>query len=130
MLPWGGKLPPQRNSGNYADESGTGRLPFIIPGYSDGHLVTAPVGRYPANGAGIHDLGGNVAEWCYDYYDVYIASDGRVLTDPLGPEIGGSHVVRGSSWRHGSITELRFSYRDYALKPRKDLGFRIARYAR
>jgi hypothetical protein len=37
-------------------------------------------------------------------------------------------VVRGSSWRHGNITELRLSYRDYSREPRADLGFRLARY--
>jgi hypothetical protein len=42
---------------------------------------------------------------------------------------GEHHVVRGSSWRHGNITELRLSYRDYSREPRSDLGFRVARYA-
>jgi hypothetical protein len=34
----------------------------------------------------------------------------------------------GSSYRHGTVTELRLSYRDYATKARPDVGFRVARY--
>jgi len=39
-------------------------------------------------------------------------------------------VVRDSSWRQGTITELRLSYRDYSREARPDLGFRVARYAK
>ena len=127
--PWGGRMPPPSNSGNYADDTASGRLPAIIRGYSDGYLFAAPVGKSPPNKAGLFDLGGNVAEWIHDYYDVYTGSGNQVLRDPVGPETGDLHVVRGASWRHGSITQLRLSYRDYTLKPRNDIGFRIARYA-
>jgi formylglycine-generating enzyme required for sulfatase activity len=69
-----------------------------------------------------------VSEWCHDYYDAFVGSQNKVRRDPAGPRRGEFHVVRGSSWRHGSITELRLSYRDYTKSPRNDLGFRIARY--
>ncbi len=127
--PWGDNMPPPKNSGNYADKSASGRLPVTIEGYSDGHLYAAPVGKYSPNGAGIYDLGGNVAEWIHDYYYVYTGGSQRVLRDPVGPKTGDLHVVRGASWRHGGITELRLSYRDYTLKPRNDIGFRVVRYA-
>ena len=38
-------------------------------------------------------------------------------------------VILGSGYLHGTVTELRLSYRDYATKPRADVGFRVARYA-
>lgn len=76
------------------------------------------------------DLGGNVAEWVHDRYAVYPGVAEQLVTDPTGPETGEHHVVRGASWRFGSITELRLSYRDYSRSARDDLGFRVARYAR
>jgi hypothetical protein len=51
------------------------------------------------------------------------------VVDPLGPERGNSYVIRGSSWRHATATELRLSYRDYGNEARPDVGFRIARNA-
>ena len=78
---------------------------------------------------GFYDLGGNAAEWMHDIYAVYPASATRLVSDPMGPATGQLHVVRGASWRHGSISELRLTYRDYSSKQRPDLGFRIARYA-
>ncbi|MGB5280544.1 MAG: SUMF1/EgtB/PvdO family nonheme iron enzyme, partial [Arenicellales bacterium] len=84
---------------------------------------------FPAWPKGFFDLGGNAAEWIHDFYAVYPGEASRLVTDPTGPAAGEHHVVRGSSWRHGNITELRLSYRDYSSKPRYDLGFRVARYA-
>ena len=48
---------------------------------------------------------------------------------PLGPAAGEYHVIRGASWMHGTITDLRLSFRDYGIDGRPDLGFRIARFA-
>ena len=87
------------------------------------------MGSFAAWPEGFHDLGGNVAEWMHDYYAVYPGEADKPVTDPLGPLSGEHHVVRGSSWRQGTITELRLSYRDYSRTARPDLGFRIARYA-
>ncbi len=127
--PWGSNLNPPKKSGNYADSSMLNNLPVIIKDYTDGYSVAAPVGKFPSNAVGIYDLGGNVSEWCHDYYEMHSSSQAKVLSDPAGPTTGKYHVVRGASWRHGSITELRLSYRDFTERPRKDLGFRIARYA-
>ena len=123
---WGDSLPPPRNSGNFAHE-GSG-LPFAMPGYVDDYVASAPAGKFTPNGAQIYDLGGNVAEWCHDFYDVPSAAPSEPHVDPAGPLQGRFHVVKGPSWRSGSGTELRLSYRDYADKPRDDLGFRIVRY--
>jgi formylglycine-generating enzyme required for sulfatase activity len=88
------------------------------------------VASFPKNPRGFFDLDGNVSEWCHDYYTPYIPHAGAVEADPTGPESGVHHVVRGGSWRDGSITEVRLSYRGYSRVKRDDIGFRIARYAR
>jgi formylglycine-generating enzyme required for sulfatase activity len=127
--PWQGGFPPVRKSGNFADASIADTLADVVPDYDDGFRGSAPVASFPAWPKGFHDLGGNVAEWVNDFYTVYPGEANRMVTDPLGPASGEHHTVRGSSWRHGNITELRLSFRDYSNKPRYDLGFRIARYA-
>ena len=124
---WGDKLPPRGEAGNYADKSAAGLVPTILPSYDDGYASTAPVGTFPANALGIHDGGGNVAEWVNDLYTVPTPGQTKAIVDPVGPERGTHHVIRGSSWRHAGITELRLSYRDFGTEPRPDVGFRLAR---
>ncbi len=102
---------------------------LIIEGYNDGFAASAPTGSFSANPAGLHDLGGNVAEWCHDYYSAFNGDAEKNVVDPMGATSGAHRVVRGSSWRDASITELRFSYRRYSREPASDIGFRIARYA-
>jgi formylglycine-generating enzyme required for sulfatase activity len=127
--PWGGSFPPAVVVGNFADTSIGDTLANTVPNYNDGHRAAAPVGSFAARPKGFYDLGGNVAEWMHDYYAVYPGEADKLVTDPLGPVSGEHHVVRDSSWRQGTITELRLSYRDYSRVARPDLGFRIARYA-
>ncbi|TDJ44339.1 MAG: hypothetical protein E2O52_08585 [Gammaproteobacteria bacterium] len=96
--------------------------------YNDGFPITSPVGRFPASPLGLFDMGGNVAEWITDRYGVYMDAQ-EVAVDPVGPSEGQYHVIRGSGWRHSSISELRYAYRDFGDRGRLDVGFRIARYA-
>lgn len=67
-----------------------------VPG-DDGYAFTAPVGSYPANAWGLHDMVGNAWEWVQDWHDdhAYAAGD-RV--DPQGPAEGTVRVRRGGSW--------------------------------
>ena len=126
--PWEGSFPPTQVVANFADARISDTLAQTVPNYDDQFRVSAPVGSFAAYPPGFYDLAGNVAEWMSDYYAVYSGQGGRLVKDPLGP-VGGEHyVVRGSSWRHGSITDLRLSYRDYSRESRADLGFRLARY--
>ena len=128
VFPWGDEsiLPPQ--TGNVADESAQGSTRFYVPNYVDGHAGLAPVGSFPAESSGLHDLTGNVSEWVHDYYSIVADSAAGTPTDPLGPAFGQSHVIKGSSWRSGSLTPLRAAYRDGLREGRDDVGFRIARY--
>jgi formylglycine-generating enzyme required for sulfatase activity len=127
--PWDGEFPPVTVVANFADASIADALANTVPNYNDGYRVSAPVKSFAARPAGFHDLGGNVAEWMHDFYAVYPGEAERLVTDPVGPVAGEHHVVRDSSWRQGSIVELRLSYRDYSRAARPDLGFRVARYA-
>jgi len=127
--PWGDGYPPPKGVGNFADAQIADTLANVVAGYNDGYRASAPVGSFDAQTAGFQDLGGNVAEWINDYYAVYPGQAEKLVKDPMGPDSGEHHVVRDSSWRDGSITELRLSYRDYSRGPRDNLGFRIARYA-
>ena len=127
--PWGNDLPVPAKSGNWGDASAIYLTPVTISGYQDGHRVAAPVGSYPANPLGLHDLGGNVFEWTNDRYSIYVVGPDHVSTDPVGPRAGDNYVIRGAGWLTGKIPELRVASRDSGHVARPDLGFRIARYA-
>ena len=127
-FPWGGDTRVPAGSGNLADESARGQVPVYIPRYDDGHPGLAEVGRFAANAAGLHDLAGNASEWVHDVYDVEPPEAGRVETDPMDTRAGRWRTVKGSSWRSGTLSELRAAWRAGSRAPKDDLGFRIARY--
>ncbi len=127
LYPWGSELPPPDRSGNYADVSAADILPTTLVTYNDGYAVSAPVGSFDPNPSGIHDLGGNVAEWVQDFYAIDSVDTTEREDDPLGPEVGRFHTVRGASWRSATITDLRVAARGYGAEKRDDIGFRIAR---
>ena len=125
--PWGERLPPPQNAGNFADITVRAYLGEVMFDYDDGYFATAPVASFQANQYGIFDMAGNVSEWVHDYYGA-VGRVGGPEIDPKGPELGQFHTIRGSSWAHGAITEMRLSFRDFGEEPRDDVGFRIARY--
>lgn len=125
--PWANKAyPPVGKFENYADLQAKNLLGRSVPNYDDGFIVAAEVGRFTANSKGLHDLGGNVAEWTHDFYSVDV-NKGAPLLNPAGPSSGRDHVIRGASWRHGSRTELRLSFRESGSEPRLDVGMRVVR---
>jgi len=83
--------------------------------------------NFTPNALGLYDGAGNVAEWVNDIYSVPTPGLTTPVVDPMGPETGNAHVVRGSSWRHAGILELRLSFRESETVPRSDVGFRLAR---
>jgi uncharacterized protein (TIGR02996 family) len=56
---------------------------------------TTPAGTFPANAWGLHDLHGNVWEWCQDWNGPYEEQD---QTDPKGSKNATARVLRGGSW--------------------------------
>jgi formylglycine-generating enzyme required for sulfatase activity len=84
---------------------------------------THPVGTKKANAWGLHDMHGNVWEWCTDRYGNELAGG----VDPQGAASGVSRVARGGSW-NDFAAGCRAAYRGrfYPDVRRGNLGFRPA----
>ena len=88
--------------------------------WDDGHALHAPVGSYPSNDFGLHDMHGNVSEWCADWFD----------PDPIG-----SGPPRRRHFRGGSFYQLaiycRSALRQFELPSGSNVarGLRVAKAA-
>ncbi len=89
VYPWGIQWPPPKNFGNYSSTLGV-----------DAYENTSPVGSFPANRYGLYDMGGNVWQWCQDWYRSNM-NDSKLMVRywALKDDGGGQkyRVVRGVS---------------------------------
>ncbi len=85
VYPWGTDWPPPKGAGNYTGEETNSDV--AIKNYDDGFPWTSPVGSFKPNKFGLYDMGGNVWQWCEDWWN-----DERK-----------ARVLRGASWYNGAL---------------------------
>ncbi len=87
---------------------------------------TVPVGSLNSpNSLGLHDMSGNVREWCWDWKGTYPSGP---VSHPKGPDSGSYRVVRGGSWYFYPAYVRAADRYSYSPGSRYDfIGFRLAR---
>ena len=102
-------------------------------------METTDAGQFPPNAFGLHDMHGNVWEWCWDFYDKdYYTRKESPKTNPAGPKkspegvvidpkAGPRHVLRGGGWGLSTAAQLRSAAREsFGAKWRdRNGGFRV-----
>lgn len=114
-----GKSKPYRWMANRRPDDTLGEAAGISP-----PLALLRVGGYPPNALGLHDMRGNVWEWCADWFDRSYYSRSPQI-DPQGPANGYLKVVRGGDWIFvGEVCHI-----NYAIMPpwkrSPFVGFRV-----
>jgi len=99
VYPWGTQWPPPKGAGNYGPSLQV-----------DDYEKTSPVGSFEANHEGLYDMGGNVWQWCEDWFD---AKHER-------------RMLRGAAWVYNDQGALRSTFRHDDLPTVRDAvnGFR------
>jgi formylglycine-generating enzyme required for sulfatase activity len=97
---------------------------YIAVASPTGYLArTTAVGSYQPNAWGLHDLHGNVWEWCRDSYGSYPTGS---VTDPQGAPSGSHRVFRGGGWNgHGRYCRSAIRYYGVPSYRGGELGFRV-----
>jgi formylglycine-generating enzyme required for sulfatase activity len=100
---------------SYGDDPGYTNLTNYAWYWDNSDRQTHPVGQKLANPWGLHDMHGNVWEWCRDWWGDY---PGGIALDPQGPLTGSVRVIRGGDWNNwvepagGCRSAYRDSYPD------------------
>ena len=93
--------------------------------FSNSGSQTHAVGGKLANGLGLHDMAGNVLEWCQDWNGAYSSAS---VTNPTGPTTGSNRLLRGGGFAFSSCicrASGRYSYTPDTIY--NYLGFRVVR---
>jgi formylglycine-generating enzyme required for sulfatase activity len=139
---WGNELRPD---GKWMANIWQGHFPYENTA-EDGYKATAPVGSFPANAYGLHDMAGNVWQWCSDWYrhDYYrtLASGQQPARNPQGPSDSSDptepgvakRVMRGGSYlctdQYCTAYEVGARGKGAPDTGTNHLGFRCVRPAR
>ncbi|MCL4181519.1 MAG: formylglycine-generating enzyme family protein [Verrucomicrobia bacterium] len=113
---------------SYGDDPGYTNLTNYAWYGDNSEGQTHPVGQKLPNPWGLHDMHGNVLEWCRDWWGDYA---GGIALDPQGPASGSPRVVRGGFWDYwldwGLPGDCRSAYRDYSCPESRYsiIGFRV-----
>lgn len=103
--PWGNASHPE---GAHRHNVWQGQFPKLDTA-EDGYAGTSPVDAFAPNGFGLHNMTGNVWEWCADWFGGLPPKKHRPLRDPKGPDQGPGRVTRGGSFMcHESYCERYF----------------------
>ena len=127
--PWGEDPAASCRYANIHDRSGAANgFPWAQADCDDGHPQAAPVGSFPGNAFGLHDLIGNVWEWTADCYVPFYRGAPRDGSAHVGDGSCARRAIRGGSWiTRPSRNRLSFRGRDPEATVYFMFGFRVAR---